>query len=123
MSSGNVRIDDVNIISYIHCVDNIEATMPHHEDGDRVLRDVTINLRAKRGQRALIDKAAAALGKNRSDFMLEAACREAESVLLDRRYLALDEATFRRFMDELDRPPAANARLRGTLSTKAPWEV
>lgn len=97
--------------------------MPHGQSGDRVLRDVTINLRAKRSQRALIDRAAAALDKNRSDFMLEAACREAESVLLDRRYFALDEAAFRRFMDELDRPPAANARLRRALSTKAPWEV
>ncbi len=97
--------------------------MPHREGGDRVLRDVTINLRAKRGQRALIDKAAAALGKNRSDFMLEAACREAESVLLDRRYFALDAAAFRRFMDELDRPPVANPRLQGTLSARAPWEV
>ncbi len=119
MSPGNARIDDVNIISYIHRVDNLEKTMPHREGGDRVLRDVTINLRAKRGQRALIDKAAAALGKNRSDFMLEAACREAESVLLDRRYLALDEAAFRRFMDALDRPPAANAGLRETLSKMA----
>ena len=95
--------------------------MPHHEDGDRVLRDVTINLRAKRGQRALIDKAAAALGKNRSDFMLEAACREAESVLLDRRYFALDEAAFRRFMDELDRNqwgqnPLINERWAGRVA-------
>ena len=39
-------------------------------------RDVTINLRANRSQRAVIDRAAETLGKNRSDFMLEAACRE-----------------------------------------------
>ena len=37
-------------------------------------RDVTINLRANRNQRAVIDRAAKRLGKNRSDFMLEAAC-------------------------------------------------
>lgn len=96
--------------------------MPYRQGSDRALRDVTINLRAKRSQRSLIDKAAAALGKNRSDFMLEAACREAETVLLDRRYFALDEKTFRRFMDELERPPAENARLRRSLSTRAPWE-
>ena len=78
--------------------------------------------RAKRSQRSLIDKAATALGRNRTDFMLEAACREAETVLLDRRYFALDEKTFRRFMDELERPPAENARLRRSLSTPAPWE-
>ncbi len=96
--------------------------MPYGQGSDRALRDVTINLRAKRSQRSLIDKASAALGKNRSDFMLEAACREAETVLLDRRYFALDEKTFRRFMDELERPPAENARLRRSLSTQAPWE-
>lgn len=45
----------------------------------------TINLRANQGQRALIDQAREMLGKNRSDFMLEAACREADTVLLDRR--------------------------------------
>ena len=36
---------------------------------ERQGRDVTINLRANRRQRALIDRAAEALGKNRSDFM------------------------------------------------------
>ncbi len=86
-------------------------------------RDVTINLRAQQDQRALIDKAAAALGKNRSDFMLEAACREAESVLLDRRYFTLDAASFREFKEALDRPPADLERLRRTLAAKAPWEA
>ena len=85
------------------------------------LRDVTINLRAKSDQRSLIDHAAATLGKSRSEFMLEAACREAESILLDQRYFALDTATFQRFQDELEKPPADNVRLRRLLSTKAPW--
>jgi uncharacterized protein (DUF1778 family) len=60
-------------------------------------RDETINLRASRRQKALIDRAADALGRNRSDFMLETACREAEAVLLDRRYFALTSEEFRRF--------------------------
>lgn len=85
-------------------------------------RDVTINLRAKRAQRALIDRAAEALGKNRSDFMLEAACREAGSVLLDRRYFPLDEKAAKRFSAALDRPPSVNAKLRRLLKSKAPWE-
>ena len=50
------------------------------------LRAENINLRASRRQKALIDRATKALGRSRSDFMLEAAYREAESVLLDRRY-------------------------------------
>ena len=89
---------------------------------EKAARDVTINLRASRRQRTLIDQAAEALGKNRSDFMLEASCREAESVLLDRRYFALDPASFRTFAALLDAPPAASAKLRRLLTSTPPWE-
>ena len=85
-------------------------------------RDETINLRASRKQKALIDRAADALGRSRSDFMLDTACREAESVLLDRRYFALPEDQFRKFVALLDRPPNDNPRLRRLLQTKAPWD-
>jgi len=85
-------------------------------------RDVNINLRASRKQRALIDRAAEVLGKNRSDFMLEASCREAESALLDRCYFALDAGTFRKFTAMLDSSPATNPRLRRLLAGKAPWD-
>lgn len=91
-------------------------------DSRTATRDVTINLRANRNQRAVIDRAAEALGKNRSDFMLDAACREAEAVLLDRRYFQLDEAEFKRFAAALDKPPADNPRLRRLLVAKAPWD-
>ena len=96
--------------------------MPRTPMADRAARDVTINLRANRKQRSLIDQAAQALGKTRSDFMLEASCREAESVLLDRRYFALDAETFKEFAAVLDSPPAANPRLRRLLTEKAPWD-
>jgi len=46
------------------------------------MRGAAINLRALPAQRDLIDPAAQLLGKNRSDFMLEAACDKAQSVLL-----------------------------------------
>lgn len=60
---------------------------------------------------------------SRSDFMLGTARREAESVLLDRRYFAVSEGVFRRFASMLDRPPQDNPRLRRLLRTKAPWEA
>ena len=47
------------------------------------MRDAPINLRALPEQRDLIDQAASLLGKNRSDFMLEAACDRARAVVLD----------------------------------------
>lgn len=85
-------------------------------------RDININIRAQRRQRDLIDQAAELLGKTRSDFMLETACREAEDVLLDQRIFTLDEETFRNFQALLDAPPSENDKLRKLMATKAPWE-
>ncbi len=86
------------------------------------VRGETINLRASRQQKTLIDQAAAALGRSRSDFMLDTACREAEAVLLDRRYFVLSDEAFERFTAMLDEPPGENPKLRRLLETKAPWE-
>ncbi|BAZ11223.1 hypothetical protein NIES4071_30490 [Calothrix sp. NIES-4071] len=95
---------------------------PHTGMSNHQNRDVTINIRAHQRQRDLIDRAAESLGKNRSDFMLEVACREAEAVLLDRRLFMLDDEKFQEFMTLLDAPPSVNANLRTLLTTKAPWE-
>lgn len=84
---------------------------------------VTISIRAKAGQRDLIDQAADRLGRSRSDFMLEAACRQAEDVLLDQTYFALDEKGFATFQDMLDNPAAPTDRLRRTLKAQAPWAM
>jgi uncharacterized protein (DUF1778 family) len=94
--------------------------MPDTRVRERQRRDV--NLRASQRQRALIDRAAQTLGKNRSDFMLEAACREADAVLIDRRIFRVDEKTYKRFTAALDKPPADNPKLRRLLASKAPWE-
>ena len=86
------------------------------------IRNININIRAKRRQRDLIDQAAELLGKTRSDFMLESACREAEDVLLDQRILKLDAETFKKFQAMLDAPPSENPKLRKLMATQAPWE-
>ena len=85
-------------------------------------RAAPINIRARPTQRNLIDKAAAMLNKSRSDFMLEAACREAENVLLDRRLFLVDENTHQAFEALLDAPVNDNPALRILLNSKAPWE-
>jgi uncharacterized protein (DUF1778 family) len=82
-------------------------------------RGVTIKLRADEKKRALIDRAAETVGKNRSTFVLDAACREATSVLLDQRFFMVDPQTFERFTRALDGPTADNPRLRRLLSTKS----
>jgi len=88
----------------------------------REAASVSINIRAKARQRDLIDQAAERLGRSRSDFMLEAACREAEDVLLDQAFFGVDADTFAKFQMLLDHPLPPTDKLRRLLKTKAPWE-
>ena len=83
---------------------------------------VTINLRADQRKRALIDRAAERLGKNRSEFMLDAACREAMVVLLDQRFFLLDARAYKKFTAALDKRPSKNTKLRRLMMAKAAWE-
>lgn len=85
-------------------------------------RDVTINIRAKKNQRDLIDRAAELQGKSRSEFMLESAQKTAENVLLDQRFFGLDELQFQQFIELLEEPPTYHEELHNLLTTKAPWD-
>ncbi len=87
------------------------------------MRDTAINLRALAEQRDLIDYAAQLLGKNRSDFMLEAACDKAQSVVLDQVFFGLDDEKLRQFTKTLDAPPAHNPGLERLMAVKAPWKA
>ncbi|MCH8182994.1 MAG: DUF1778 domain-containing protein [Proteobacteria bacterium] len=82
----------------------------------------TISLRASPEQKALIDRAAAVLGKSRTEFMLESARDAAENALLDRRLFLLDEARYKEFADVLDAPVVPGDELRRLLATPPPWE-
>lgn len=82
-----------------------------------------INLRITAEDRRLIDRAAATTGKNRSEFMLEAARQAAEEALLDKLLFRVDAETFDQLQADLQEPPAANDRLRKLMQTKAPWET
>lgn len=87
------------------------------------MRAAAINLRALPEQRDLIDHAASVLGKNRSDFMLEAACERAQAVLLDQVFFGFDDEKFRQFNAMLDAIPIApNTGLERLMGVKAPWE-
>ncbi len=83
--------------------------------------DVTLNIRARRSQRDLIDEAAKLLGTSRSDFMLSVACRIAEDVLLEKCVFALSEDNFKHFEQKLDTPPSENQGLKALLDVKTPW--
>jgi uncharacterized protein (DUF1778 family) len=87
------------------------------------MRDAAINLRALPEQRDLIDYAAQLLGKNRSDFMLEAACDKAQAVMIDQVFFGLDADKFQQFNQLLDAPPEHNPGLERLMAVEAPWKA
>ena len=88
-----------------------------------VPRRTTLNLRIKPEERSLIDRAATLTGKNRTDFVLEAARRAAEDALLDRTMFTVSPDAYAAFLARLDEPPRPNERLRRTLQTTPPWDA
>lgn len=85
-------------------------------------RSGMVNIRIRPADRTLIDQAAAAAGKSRTEFMLEAARRAAEEALLDRTLIRVDEPTFQRFVEMLDAPPQPSEGLRRLMQRKPAWE-
>ena len=81
----------------------------------------SINLRIETHTRRLIDDAASALGKTRTEFMVESARRQAIDVLLDQRLFVLDPERHERFLEALDNPPAPGPKLRSLLGRTPAW--
>ena len=85
-------------------------------------RREALNIRIKPQVRELIDRAAQLAGKNRTDFVLDAARRAAEDTLLDRTVFSVSPKAYRQFLARLDAPPRPNKRLLKSMRTPAPWE-
>ena len=81
----------------------------------------TLNLRIAASERGLIDRAAKASGKTRTDFILGAARRAAEEELLDRSIFVVSPANYAKFLAMLDAPAPPNERLRRTMQAPLPW--
>jgi len=88
----------------------------------KVPKTAPINMRVEPSQHALLTRAAAVLHKDRSAFILDVACREAENVLLDQRMFNLEEDSFNAFEAALIAPVPDNARLKALLTEASPWE-
>tara|TARA_R110000823_G_scaffold55161_4_gene134857 strand:- start:9556 stop:9846 length:291 start_codon:yes stop_codon:yes gene_type:complete len=83
----------------------------------------TLNIRIKPEERGLIDRAAKARGKNRTEFVLEAARIAAEEAIMDQAIISVTPEAYQAFLEQLDMPPTPNERLRKTLQAPAPWDT
>jgi uncharacterized protein (DUF1778 family) len=79
-----------------------------------------VNLRIRSDIRSLIDRAARAQGRTRSDFMIEAARKSAEDALLDQTLVRVDRKTYDHFLRVLDQPPS-NAGFNRLMKARKPW--
>jgi uncharacterized protein (DUF1778 family) len=82
----------------------------------------TLNIRLRTGDRGLIDRAAAAQGKNRTDFVLDSVRQAAQEALLDQTFFMLDTQPYQDFLRLLDAPPEPSDALRRTMRGPAPWK-
>lgn len=80
-------------------------------------------MRIEAKTRALIDEAAAVLGKTRTEFMVDSARAQAIDVLLDQRLFALDAERHDAFVAALDSPPAPGPKLKALLKRVPAWEA
>jgi uncharacterized protein (DUF1778 family) len=81
-----------------------------------------LNIRIKPDLRRLIDRAAGLAGKNRTEFVLDAARHAAEDALLDRTIFAISPKAYAEFLARLDAPPRPNQRLLRSLQVSVPWK-
>ena len=82
----------------------------------------SLNIRIKSEDRGLIDRAAKARGKTRTDFILDTARLAYEETLLDQMLIVTSGTAYAEFLARLDQAPSPNERLRKTMQTPAPWD-
>ena len=91
---------------------------PTPEVESRPSKEGRLNLRVTERQDHLIRRAAAALDKSVTEFVLESVALEAERVLAEQRWFMLSEAEWARFHELLDRPIPADKQLRRLLTVR-----
>ena len=85
-------------------------------------RSSNINIRVAPDTLGLIDRAARATGKTRTDFILDTVKRAAEDTVLDQRLFVLDADQWDAFTAALDAPPRPSEGLQALLARRPVWE-
>ena len=81
-----------------------------------------LSLRLPEADLALIDRAAKKKGRSRTDFMRDAAVKEAEEVIFSNSVIQMSEAGFEAFVKAIEAPAKPVDALLKVLQRKAPWE-
>lgn len=81
-----------------------------------------MNLRIAVNDRLLFDLAADALGTSRSEFMLNASRKMAETTLMNRALFLVDTPTWDAFVAQLDNATPDQAGLDKLKSAALPWK-
>jgi uncharacterized protein (DUF1778 family) len=91
----------------LYCVERISRFMARQ----RINRTEKLDLRITKAAKETLRGAAAAARKSLTDFVLDAAKREAEERLVDQRVFVLEAAKWDALMAALDAPPRRHSRL------------
>ncbi|WP_176506893.1 MULTISPECIES: type II toxin-antitoxin system TacA family antitoxin [Pseudomonas] len=83
---------------------------------------VPLNMRVAEHRRDLIDAAVEIVGGDRTSFVLEAACKRAEEVLMEQRLFLLDDEAFDAFTQALeDHTIRSNECVKKLLARPKRW--
>ncbi|MFA5664903.1 DUF1778 domain-containing protein [Castellaniella sp.] len=96
--------------------------MDHNIKDPHPSKREALNIRIKPEDRRLIDQGALAVGKNRTEFILDAARLAAEEAILEQT-IRLDFESYQAFLNRLDDPPAPGTHLKKSMQTCAPWDT
>ena len=88
---------------------------------EAVAKPLALNMRVDPKKRALIDIAVAELGGDRTSFVVEAACRKAEEVLLNRRFYMLNETDYAFFEEAIKQPASEDPCFQKLLNKTPIW--
>jgi uncharacterized protein (DUF1778 family) len=72
---------------------------------------------------AIIDRAADLRGRSRTDFVRDAAVREAEAVIMENTLLRMSPEGFKHFVAVVSASPKPVAALVKLFKGKSPWET
>ena len=85
-------------------------------------QDHPLSMRLPEADIAVIDRAAALRGRSRTDFVREAAVREAEAAIIESTLVRMTEEGFSEFWAAVTGPGQPVPELVQLFSRAAPWE-